>query len=122
MRYCSASLNSPASSSTRSGLPQAASSRSAAAANQRSSLERQRRHKLRLIGALEIGLAVEIPEARDQAARQVADGGIVGAHRLVEAHARHIDAVLGAFELALQLEELVGGPQLGIGLRHRHDG
>src|SRR6266542_3872610 len=65
---------------------------------------------------LEEGLLLEAAEGGDHAAGIKLEPRVVVAHRLVEAHALHRDPVLGALELALQLEEVLVGLELGIAL------
>src|SRR5258706_15463524 len=76
-------------------------------------------HLGRLLAAgrrLEEGLVLEAAEGGDEAAGEEAQPRVVVAHRLVEAHALHRDAVLRALELALEREEVLVGLEIGIAL------
>src|SRR5688572_16486732 len=64
--------------------------------------------------ALEVSLRFESAHARHHARREAADGGVVRGGHLVEALALHGDAVLGSFELRLQLQEIPVRLQIGI--------
>src|SRR5262245_9953926 len=56
---------------------------------------------------LEVRLVLEASERRDDAGGEEADPCVVVAHRLVVAAALDGDAILGAFELALQRQEVL---------------
>src|SRR5881397_3667809 len=61
-------------------------------------------------------LLLEATQRRDEAGREHAHAEVVVAHRLVEALALHGDAVLRAFELALEGEEVLVALELRIAL------
>src|SRR5215468_8258812 len=65
---------------------------------------------------LEEGLFLEAAQRRDEAGGEDPDAQVVFAHGLVEALALHRDAVLRAFELALESQEVLVALELGIAL------
>src|SRR5499426_3138712 len=64
----------------------------------------------------EEGLLLEAAQRRDEAGGEDPDAQVVFAHGLVEALALHRDAVLRAFELALESQEVLVALELGIAL------
>ena len=60
-------------------------------------------------GGLEIAFAIHVEKTGHQVVRKLPDVEVVGLGELVEAVALHVDAVLGAFELSLKLEEVLVG-------------
>src|SRR5262249_7533834 len=64
-------------------------------------------------------LAARVERLRPEHARNGAQLGVVDAHRLDVVAPRHRDAVLGAFELRLQGEEVLVRLELGIALADR---
>src|SRR5262245_20095941 len=67
---------------------------------------------------LEVRLLLESEESRDHVCRELLQHGVVALGRVVEAASRHGDAVLGAFELRLEIAEVLAGAELGVALRN----
>ena len=73
-----------------------------------------RRCRLRSGLGLEIGALLEAEQSGQDVLGEAADGGVELAGRVVEVLACHVDAVLRAFQLGLQLQEVLVGLQVGI--------
>ena len=80
----------------------------------RSGSEFHRRCRLRSGLGLEVGVLLEAEQSGEDIAGEAADGGVELAGRVVEVLACHVDAVLRAFQLGLQLQEVLVGLQVGI--------
>jgi len=74
----------------------------------------------RLVLDREVGLHVIAEEHRGEVHRELADRDVVVLHRLDVAIARHGDPVLGAFQLCLQVTEVLVRLELGVPLDHDH--
>src|SRR5688572_9059310 len=78
------------------------------------------RRALRPRGRPEVRLLLESHHSREQRGREAEARGVVGLRGLVVPVALHVDAVLGAFELGLQVAEVRVGLELGVALHHHH--